>query len=63
MVNEKGAPVGLIEESDVVICFNFRTDRLRQTTIAFTQKNMPKKKKRGFIQLLILSAHSEMTIN
>jgi 2,3-bisphosphoglycerate-independent phosphoglycerate mutase len=31
----------LIEENDVVICFNFRTDRLRQTTIAFTQKDLP----------------------
>jgi len=33
--------LGLIEENDVVICFNFRTDRLRQTTIAFTQKDLP----------------------
>lgn len=41
MVNEDGSPVALIEEGDVVICFNFRTDRLRQTTIAFTQEDMP----------------------
>ena len=41
MVNEDGSPVGVIEEGDVVICFNFRTDRLRQTTIAFTQKDLP----------------------
>lgn len=41
MVDDKGEPVGLIEENDVVICFNFRTDRLRQTTIAFTQKDLP----------------------
>ncbi len=41
MVDEKQNPVGLIEEGDVVICFNFRTDRLRQTTIAFTQKDLP----------------------
>jgi 2,3-bisphosphoglycerate-independent phosphoglycerate mutase len=41
MVDENDQPVGNIEEGDVVICFNFRTDRLRQTTIAFTQKNLP----------------------
>ena len=41
MVDEKGEPLAKIEENDVVICFNFRTDRLRQTTIAFTQKDLP----------------------
>ncbi len=30
---------GLIKEDDVVICFNFRTDRLRQLTTALTQKS------------------------
>lgn len=42
MVNEDGSPVALIETGDVVICFNFRTDRLRQTTIAFTQEDLPR---------------------
>ncbi len=41
MVDEAGEPLALIEENDVVICFNFRTDRLRQITIAFTQENLP----------------------
>ncbi len=41
MTKADGSPVGVIEEGDVVICFNFRTDRLRQTTIAFTQENLP----------------------
>lgn len=41
MVDENANPLGVIEEGDVVICFNFRTDRLRQTTIAFTQKDLP----------------------
>jgi len=41
MVDETGEPLTKIEEGDVVICFNFRTDRLRQTTIAFTQKDLP----------------------
>jgi len=40
MVKEDGSPVAVIEKGDVVICFNFRTDRLRQTTIAFTQEDL-----------------------
>jgi len=34
-----GAPVGKITEGDVVICFNFRTDRGREITQALTQKD------------------------
>jgi 2,3-bisphosphoglycerate-independent phosphoglycerate mutase len=34
-----GAPVGKISEGDVVICFNFRTDRGREITQALTQKD------------------------
>ena len=41
MVDDNGEPLAKIEEDDVVICFNFRTDRLRQTTIAFTQQDLP----------------------
>lgn len=41
MVDDNGKPLAKIEEEDVVICFNFRTDRLRQTTIAFTQQDLP----------------------
>ncbi|NLO52225.1 MAG: 2,3-bisphosphoglycerate-independent phosphoglycerate mutase [Bacteroidales bacterium] len=41
MVNQNDKPVGVIEEGDVVICFNFRTDRLRQTTTVLTQKDFP----------------------
>jgi len=32
---------GNIEEGDVVICFNFRTDRCREITMALTQEDMP----------------------
>jgi 2,3-bisphosphoglycerate-independent phosphoglycerate mutase len=41
MVDDNGNPRATIDEGDVVICFNFRTDRLRQTTIAFTQEDLP----------------------
>lgn len=40
-VDDKGNPIGKIKEGDVVVCFNFRTDRLREITIALTQKDMP----------------------
>jgi 2,3-bisphosphoglycerate-independent phosphoglycerate mutase len=41
-VDKSGQPVGLIKPGDVVICFNFRTERLREITIALTQKNFSK---------------------
>jgi 2,3-bisphosphoglycerate-independent phosphoglycerate mutase len=41
MVDENDKPVGNIKDGDVVICFNFRTDRLRQITTALTQKDFP----------------------
>lgn len=36
-----GKPIGVIKENDVVICFNFRTDRCREITQVLTQQNMP----------------------
>ena len=41
MTDEKDQPIATIQEGDVVICFNYRTDRLREMTIAFTQENHP----------------------
>ena len=40
-VDENGNPVAKIQEDDAVICFNFRTDRCREITIALTQTDMP----------------------
>jgi 2,3-bisphosphoglycerate-independent phosphoglycerate mutase len=40
-VDAEGNPVAVIKEGDVVICFNFRTDRGREITIALTQKSFP----------------------
>ena len=39
IVDEKNNSIGKIEKDDLVICFNFRTDRLREITRALTQKN------------------------
>jgi 2,3-bisphosphoglycerate-independent phosphoglycerate mutase len=36
-----GNPVGIIKENDVVICFNFRTDRCREITQVLSQQDMP----------------------
>ncbi len=41
MVDNNGKPFGTIKEGDVVVCFNFRTDRLRQITTALTQQDFP----------------------
>lgn len=39
-VNETNQPIGNIQPNDVVISFNFRTDRCREITVALTQKDM-----------------------
>ncbi len=36
-----GKPLAMIEAGDVVLCFNFRTDRLRELTTVLSQKDMP----------------------
>ncbi len=40
-IDNDGIPVGKIEAGDVVICFNFRTDRGREITTALTQRAFP----------------------
>ncbi len=39
--NSIGEPLAIIEEDDIVINFNFRTDRGREITLALTQKDFP----------------------
>ncbi len=41
LTDEKGEPIATIEDGDVVICFNFRTDRLRELTTVLSQKDFP----------------------
>jgi len=38
---KEGMPIALISEGDVVICFNFRTDRCRQLTEVLSQSDKP----------------------
>jgi len=37
----EGKPIATIQNEDVVICFNFRTDRCREITEVLTQKDFP----------------------
>jgi len=37
----EGDPLATIKEGDVVVCFNFRTDRCREITVALTQQAFP----------------------
>ena len=39
--NSKGTPIGTIKNGDVLICFNFRTDRPREISTVLTQQDMP----------------------
>jgi len=41
VVDAHGAPLATIGSDDVVICFNFRTDRCREITQALTQQAFP----------------------
>ncbi|MBK8708358.1 MAG: 2,3-bisphosphoglycerate-independent phosphoglycerate mutase [Flavobacteriales bacterium] len=41
VVDDNGVPLATISANDVVICFNFRTDRCREITQALTQRAFP----------------------
>ena len=41
IITENDSPIATIKDNDVVLCFNFRTDRPREISIALTQKDFP----------------------
>lgn len=41
LTDDNNNPVATIKEGDVVVCFNFRTDRCREITLALTQQAFP----------------------
>ena len=41
ITGDNDEPLGLIKDGDVVFCYNFRTDRGRQISIALTQEDFP----------------------
>ncbi|HBK54384.1 MAG TPA: 2,3-bisphosphoglycerate-independent phosphoglycerate mutase, partial [Syntrophomonas wolfei] len=40
IIDEKGEPLGLIKDGDSIIFFNFRADRARQISRAFTDREL-----------------------
>jgi 2,3-bisphosphoglycerate-independent phosphoglycerate mutase len=44
IVNEAQQPIATIKDGDAVLCFNFRTDRCREITLALTQQEFPEQK-------------------
>lgn len=44
VTNDLNSPIATIAPNDVVICFNFRTDRCRQITKALSQEDFPEVK-------------------
>ena len=53
-------PIAQISDEDVVICFNFRTDRGRQITMALTQQDFPKQEMRVLrIYYVTLTSYDE----
>ncbi len=40
VLTEKGNPIATIKNGDLLICFNFRTDRPREISIALTQRDL-----------------------
>jgi len=41
ITGNNGQPLALIQEDDIVLCFNFRTDRCREITMALCQQAFP----------------------
>jgi 2,3-bisphosphoglycerate-independent phosphoglycerate mutase len=41
IVDEENKPIGTIKEGDVLLCFNFRTDRCREISEVLTQRDFP----------------------
>ena len=60
MTDASGKPMACIEEGDVVINFNFRTDRGREITIALTQQSFPEQEMKPLaLHYLTLTRYDE----
>lgn len=55
-----GKPVATIQEGDVVLCFNFRTDRGREITEVLTQKDFPEQNMKALkLKYLTMTNYNE----
>lgn len=60
VVDSAQKPVATIQEGDVVLCFNFRTDRGRQITQALTQQDFPEQgMKKLSLDYITLTSYDE----
>lgn len=55
VIVEKGEPVGLVQDNDAIIIFNFRPDRSRQITKAFTLPEFDKFERKKIENLLTVT--------
>ncbi|HBK35082.1 MAG: 2,3-bisphosphoglycerate-independent phosphoglycerate mutase [Candidatus Uhrbacteria bacterium GW2011_GWE2_40_58] len=55
VIGEEGHPIGLMKDQDVVICFNFRSDRMRQLIQAFSFPEFDLFPRRKIINLFVIS--------
>jgi 2,3-bisphosphoglycerate-independent phosphoglycerate mutase len=51
ITNAQGRPLTTVEEGDIILSFNFRADRIRQITRAFTEQNFAEFPVRRYIDL------------
>lgn len=63
ITNADSIPVATIEEGDVVLCFNFRTDRGRQITQALTQTDFPEQEMKKLALYYITMTNYDDTFN
>lgn len=63
ITNEDSTPLATIEEGDVVLCFNFRTDRGRQITQALTQTDFPEQEMKKLDLYYITMTNYDDTFN
>lgn len=60
VTDDEGRPVATIREGDVVLCFNFRTDRGREITQVLTQRDFPEHEmKRLDLHYITLTTYDE----
>lgn len=60
VVDSAQKPIATIQEGDVVLCFNFRTDRGRQITQALTQQDFPEQgMKKLSLDYITLTSYDE----
>ena len=58
-----GNPLAVIEEGDVVLCFNFRTDRGREITMALTQRDFPEQQMKALNLYYVTMTNYDATFN